>query len=158
LFALGSFWKMAEIAHNFGLLFSKVQIMYYIFLAKMGWATFWAIFSQTVHVTLFITLAPSLTEPSSRTRASYRCRSTGSTSPICIRPLPVIVFGHFQSFVASQQLKWFLTFCAFLLRNKVGAKHWLLFACFTKISWKQSRNQCLHFQQVTVTSSVYQII
>jgi hypothetical protein len=48
---LGTFLKMAELAQIFGLPYSKLKIMY-LFWQKIGWATFWANFSQTHLVTL----------------------------------------------------------------------------------------------------------
>jgi hypothetical protein len=50
---LDKFSKIAEVAPMFWLLFSALKITH-VFLAKMGWATVWAILSQTHLVTLII--------------------------------------------------------------------------------------------------------
>jgi hypothetical protein len=44
LFTSGRFIKITEIASKFGIFFPKYRIGIY-FEQKMGWATFWAIFS-----------------------------------------------------------------------------------------------------------------
>jgi hypothetical protein len=41
---LGSFLKIAKVAHIFGPLFPKLYAI--ILTKKLGWATFWAIFSE----------------------------------------------------------------------------------------------------------------
>jgi hypothetical protein len=46
LFTFGSFLKITEVVHIFGLLFSHGS-GYALILTKMYWATFWAIFPQT---------------------------------------------------------------------------------------------------------------
>jgi hypothetical protein len=50
LFSLRTFFKTAEVVLIFELLFSTVKIIV-ILTKKMGWATFWSIFSQTHLVT-----------------------------------------------------------------------------------------------------------
>jgi hypothetical protein len=50
VFLLGSF-LITDVAHIFELLLSTVKVMH-SFGPKTGWATFWAIFSQTHLVTL----------------------------------------------------------------------------------------------------------
>jgi hypothetical protein len=50
LFTLGSFSKITEVAHIFCYFFQSTN--HALILTKMGWATFWAIFSQTDLVTL----------------------------------------------------------------------------------------------------------
>jgi hypothetical protein len=52
LFSLGSFFKITEVAQIFGLLFSMVKLHNVLISTKMGWASCWAIFSQTHLVTL----------------------------------------------------------------------------------------------------------
>jgi hypothetical protein len=51
LFALGSYIKITEVAHIFGLLYSMVMV-HEIILPKNGWATFLANFFRTYLVTL----------------------------------------------------------------------------------------------------------
>jgi hypothetical protein len=56
LFASGSYKKITEVAHIFGLpTFATVTFMHYFFIKK-GWASFCANFSQTHPVTLNLTL------------------------------------------------------------------------------------------------------
>jgi hypothetical protein len=50
-FLLWVVFLIAKVAEN-GLLSSSVEIMHYIILTKMGWATHWASFSQILLVTL----------------------------------------------------------------------------------------------------------
>jgi hypothetical protein len=52
LFLLGSYLRITEVAHIFGLLYSSVKFKNKCW-QKIGWATFWAIFSQPNLVTLF---------------------------------------------------------------------------------------------------------
>jgi hypothetical protein len=51
LLTLASFFENAQVALNLGLLFSTAQVAYQFWQSR-GWATFWAIFSQTHLVTL----------------------------------------------------------------------------------------------------------
>jgi hypothetical protein len=53
LFALGGFLKITEVAQMYALLFPNESVMK-LFWQKTGWATFWATFSQTHLVTLFL--------------------------------------------------------------------------------------------------------
>jgi hypothetical protein len=46
-FILGTFSKITEVTHFFGILFSTTKVM-----AKMGWDSLWAIFSKPHLVTL----------------------------------------------------------------------------------------------------------
>jgi hypothetical protein len=48
-----SFWLIIEVAHILEPLVSTVKVMH-SFCPKMGWPTFWAIFSQTRLVTLVL--------------------------------------------------------------------------------------------------------
>jgi hypothetical protein len=48
---LGSFFRITEEGEMFWLLFASVKFLH-LFGQNMGWATFWAIFSQTHLVTL----------------------------------------------------------------------------------------------------------
>jgi hypothetical protein len=55
----GQFWKIAEVAHIIGLLFSHGYVSALI-LKRMDWAAFWAILSQTHLVTLTSSERPLL--------------------------------------------------------------------------------------------------
>jgi hypothetical protein len=56
LFTLGRFLKVARVAQIVWEFLSTAQVMH-TFLQEMGWATFWAIFSQTHLVTLLATIS-----------------------------------------------------------------------------------------------------
>jgi hypothetical protein len=45
LFTLDSYWNITEVSHILGLL-DYMEKLKALILAKMDWATFWAIFSQ----------------------------------------------------------------------------------------------------------------
>jgi hypothetical protein len=51
LFTLGGFLKITEVAQMHVLVVPNLSVTY-LFWQKMGWATFWATFSQTHLVTL----------------------------------------------------------------------------------------------------------
>jgi hypothetical protein len=51
MFSLGSYFRITEVSNRFGLLYS-VDKLKNKFWQKIGWATFWAIFSLTHLVTL----------------------------------------------------------------------------------------------------------
>jgi hypothetical protein len=54
---MGSFLEIVEVVKLSGVLFSMLKVLCSVW-QKMGWATFWAIFSQTHLVTLLlVTLA-----------------------------------------------------------------------------------------------------
>jgi hypothetical protein len=48
---MGSFLEIVEVVKLSGVLFSMLKVLCSVW-QKMGWATFWAIFSQTHLVTL----------------------------------------------------------------------------------------------------------
>jgi hypothetical protein len=55
---LGTFIKITGVAQKFWLLFF-LSLDYALILTKMGWATFWAILSQT-HLVTLLTLFPRI--------------------------------------------------------------------------------------------------